>query len=254
MSETQFPTEVVDLPSKGWFYPPDHPLSSGQVDLHFMTARHEDILTSTNLIVKGVVIDRLLSELIATKGVNLNDLLIGDKYAIMVAARILGYGKNYEATVQCPKCESTDDVTINLEEFGDKKVEFDPAMKGKNAFDFLLPVSNKTITFKLLTQKDENDIQKELDAMKKLKLEVSEEVTTRMRYAILAVDGDKEKKTVNEFVKNMPAKDARSFREFARKIMPDIDLTFDFTCSVCGYADRLEVPINHKFFWPDAEL
>jgi hypothetical protein len=254
MSETQFPTEVVELPSKGWFYPPEHPLSSGRVDLYFMTAKHEDILTSTNLIIKGVVIDKLLSALIATKDVILDDLLLGDKYAIMVAARILGYGKNYEASVQCPKCEVTEDVPINLETFGDKEIEFDPKMKGKNEFTFALPVSKRVITFRLLTQKDETEIQKELDGLKKLKIEVSEEVTTRMRRAVISVDGDATRSVVNAFVRDMPVKDARAFREYARTIMPDIDLTFDYTCSSCGYSDRLEVPINHKFFWPDAEL
>lgn len=254
MSDNKFPTEVVDLPSKGWFYPPEHPLSSGQVDLFFMTAAHEDILTSPNLIMKGVVIDKLLEALIATPGVKYTDLLIGDKYAVMIAARIFGYGKDYEATVECPQCSATGEQNINLENIEFKDVPFEPSQKGKNEFSLTLPFSKKTITFRLLTQKDDQDVRRELDQMKKLKGDVSHEITTRMRASVLSVDGDRDRGKIAEFVKQMPVRDAKAFRDHARKIMPDVDLTFDFTCNKCLFEDRLEVPIDHKFFWPDAAV
>jgi hypothetical protein len=253
MSDYKFPTEVVDLPSKGWFYPPDHPLASGQVDIFHMAAKHEDILTSANLIMKGVVIDKLLEALIATQ-VKYQDLLIGDKYGIMVAARILGYGKDYEATVECPQCNTSEDYPINLTELKDKEITFLPEQKGKNEFTFVLPITKKTLTFKLLTQGDDQLIRKELDNMKKLKGETSYEITTRMRSSILSVDGDRDRMMIGEFVNNMPVKDAKAFRDHARKIMPDVDLSFDFECKKCGHEDRLEVPIDYKFFWPDAKL
>ena len=96
MADYKFPTEMVDLPSKGHFYVDDHPLSSGKVEVKYMTAKEEDILTSQNLIQQGTVIDVLLQSLIVDKTINIQELLIGDKNAIMVAARILGYGKDYE--------------------------------------------------------------------------------------------------------------------------------------------------------------
>jgi len=94
-----FPTEVLSLPSKGLLYPKDSPLSKGTIDVKYMTAKEEDILTSQNLIEQGVVIDRLLESVIVTPNVKLGDLLIGDKNAIMIGTRILGYGKDYPITI-----------------------------------------------------------------------------------------------------------------------------------------------------------
>lgn len=249
-----FHSEVVDLPSRGWFYPPDHPLATGQISIFNMTAKHEDILTSTNLIMKGVVVDKLIEALIATDGVKCSDLLIGDKYAVMVAARILGYGKDYEATIECPQCGANVLTHIDLEKLGDKDIIFNPAQKGRNEFTFELPFSKNVITFKLLTQKDDQAVRKELDAMKKIQGDTTQEVTTRMRNSILSVDGDRDKETIRKFIMDMPARDARAFREYAKKVMPDIDMTFEFECSTCGKEDRLEVPITEKFFWPDSRV
>jgi len=104
MSEQKyaFPTEVLALPSKGLLYPKEHPLSSGQIDVKYMTAKEEDILTSSNLIEKGLVIDRLLESVIADPKIKLDDLLIGDKNALMVGTRVLGYGKDYVVTMEDP--------------------------------------------------------------------------------------------------------------------------------------------------------
>ena len=97
MEQTQkFPTEVVDLPSTGRLYPKDSLLSSGTIEMKYMTAKEEDILTNQNYIEKGIVIDKLLKALIVDKNINYNELLIGDKNALLIAARILGYGKDYE--------------------------------------------------------------------------------------------------------------------------------------------------------------
>lgn len=253
--ENEFPTELIELPSKGWFYPPEHPLSSGTIELYYMTAKHEDILTSPNLIRKGIVIDKLLESLIATKGVSYTDLFIGDRNAVMIAARILGYGKKYEPTVECPNCERASDVEINLEELKEKDIEFKAAQKGKNEFTFFLPMLKKEVVFKLLTYKDERDAQKELEAFRKnLKGDVSREVTTRMRYSIVSVDGERDRAELTKFIENMPARDAAALREYARQINPDIDLKFDFECPKCSHVDRVEVPIDVTFFWPNSRV
>ena len=256
MADTKAPSETIDLPSKGWYYPPNHPLASGQLDVFLMTARHEDILTSTNLIKKGIVLDRLMEELIASPLVKYEDLFLGDKNALMIASRILGYGSEYPITIECPSCGTKQDVTINLTQLKDKEVTFDPAQKGKNEFTFTLPVSKKVITFKLLTHKDERNIDQELDAMRKIQRgDISKEVTTRMRYAITSVDGDAEGETIRAFVNQMPARDGVAFREYARKVNPDIDLSFDFECTKCGHEEpRMEVPIDVTFFWPNVRV
>lgn len=255
MAESQYPSEVIELPSKGWYYPSDHPLASGKLDIYYMTAKHEDILTSKNLIQRGVVIDKLVEALIVDKKIKYEDLLIGDKNGLMIAARIMGYGKDYEVTINCPNCSREESQTVNLEEIGNKDVEFKPEQQGKNEFFITLPFCKRTIGFRLLTHKDEKDIQIELEQMKKaLRSEISTEVTTRMKKSIISVDGVTDKKTIYEFVDSMPARDAQVFREFARKINPDIDLTFNFKCSSCGTEDRVEVPIDVNFFWPNASI
>lgn len=251
MTEFQFPTEVVDLPSRGWFYPEGHPLTSGRIELYYMTAKHEDILTSSNLIRKGVVIDKLMEALVATKGVKYDDIFVGDKNAIMLASRVMGYGKNYSCEVTCPKCSATSDHEQNLEDIEFKEITFDPDKKGKNEFEYTLPFSGKMLTFKLLNHKDEMNINRELEQLRKaVKNGIDPEVTTRMRYSILSVDGDRSMQTISSFVQVMPVKDARAFREYARVVSPDIDFTFDFECLNCGHVDRLEVPITPSFFWP----
>lgn len=255
MAENLYPSEVISLPSKGWYYPEGHPLATGTIDLYYMTAKHEDILTSKTLIQRGVVIDKLLDALIVNKDVKYDDLLIGDKNGLMIAARIMGYGKDYDVTVTCPMCNESSTHTINLENITDKELVFDPKNKNKNEFDLQLPFSKRVITFRLLTHKDEKDIQNELDAMRKvIKSEVSSEVTTRMKKSIVAINGNRDTKVIREFVDAMPARDAVAFREYARTINPDIDLTADFVCPTCAKEFRLEVPIDINFFWPNASV
>lgn len=255
MAEFEFPTATIDLPSRGWFYPKEHPLACGTIEMHYMTAKHEDILTSRNLIVKGTVIEKLMEALIGTPSVKYEDLLIGDRNQVLVAARILGYGKDYTATVKCPSCDNESSEEINLEDLKDKEIEFNPAQKGQNEFSFTLPICGKEITFKLFTVRDDINSRRELSSLKKItKGDVTSEVTTRMRQAILSVDGETDKTKIRSFIENMPARDARSFREHTALIMPDIDARFDFECSKCGHVDRLEVPISFEFFWPDSRV
>ncbi len=149
----QFPTEVIDLPSKGYFYSKDSPLSSGQVEIKYMTAREEDILTSMNLIQKGTVMDILLEALVVSD-VNLDDVLIGDKNAIMIASRVLAYGKDYTFEFTDPSSGESREETVDLTKLEDKKIDFSKYEKGKNEFNFELPASKKTITFKILTQRE----------------------------------------------------------------------------------------------------
>ena len=151
MSNVTFPTEVIDLPSKGKFYPTGHPLASGQVELKYMTAKEEDILTSTNLIQKGVVLDKLMDSLIVTKNVTHEDFLLGDLNAVMVASRILGYGKEYPLNVTCPKCNTTSEHNVDLSQLETKDIP-------ENDLTFKLPVSGKTIKVRLLSRKIEKEI------------------------------------------------------------------------------------------------
>ena len=195
MAETkhQFPTEEVTLPSKGLLYPESSPLSKGVITMKYMTAREEDILTNQNLIANGTVIDKLIESLIVTP-IDYNDLLVGDKNAILIAARILGYGKDYEFNY------NGEEISVDLTSIEDKPLDESLIKEGKNEFNFTLPTSNKEVTFKFLSHKDEKTIDAELKGLKKLNKNASAEVSTRLKYLITSVDNDYEKSTIREFV------------------------------------------------------
>jgi hypothetical protein len=247
-NKSMFPTEEVTLPSKGLIYSPENPLSKGVVEMKYMTAKEEDILTNDSYIKKGIVIDKLLQSLIVTP-INYDDLVVGDKNAIMVAARVLGYGKDYTFKLE------DKEYTVDLTSVEDIELKEENLLeKGKNEFEFTLPTTNKTITFKILTHGDEKKIQQEIQGIQR-STKTKSEVTTRLKYMILSVDGDTERKTIREFVDNqLLARDARAFREYVGKIQPDIDLTFDIETEDGDVKEGVNIPIGITFFWPDAEL
>lgn len=250
-STPDVPTEVIELPSAGLFYPEGHPLSSGKIEMKYMTAKEEDILTSQNLIKQGVVIDKLLQALIVDK-FNYNDLLVVDKNALFIAARVLGYGKDYDVEVTCPACGEKSKHTVDLTTFESKDIDFSKFTKGQNAFNFTLPASKKTLTLKFLTHGDEKAIEEELKGLKKLNTltKVESELTTRLKHVITAVDGNPDAVT-SAFVNNMLAVDSLALRKFLKEITPDIDTTFSYTCPHCGHEnERIQVPIDVSFFWP----
>lgn len=239
MAENKFPSEVIDLPSEGKLYPKEHPCSDGKVEIKYMTAKEEDILTNNNYIANGTVIDKLLKSLIVTEGVDFNNLLIGDKNAIMIAARILSYGKDYTFNY------GGKEVTVDLTSFNNKEVDI---KKGVNEFEFILPKSENKVTFKLLTHKDERAIDNEMEGLKKLNKDSSTAVTTRLKYTITSVNGKTEKKDIREFVdKYLLAADARALRLHMLSVTPDVDMKF-YPDDVSGGVD---LPIGIGFFWPD---
>ena len=249
-----FPTEEVTLPSKGLLYPEGSPLRSGKITMKYMTAREEDILTNQNLIQNGTVIDKLLQSLIVTS-IDYNSLLIGDKNAILVAARILGYGQDYTFKLKNPNTGEEEDITVDLTKSNDKEIDESIITNGKNEFQFTLPTSKLLITFKFLSQDDENKITNELKGLKKLNKKSSSELTTRMKYLITSVNGDYEKKTIREFVDgNFLARDARALRDYISKSMPDIDLTYDVEFEDGTVIEDITLPIGLNFFWPDAQI
>ena len=223
MAESKFPSEVIDLPSEGKLYPKEHPCSNGKIEIKYMTAKEEDILTSQNLIKKGVVIDRLMDSLILTPGVKSDDLILGDKNAVMVASRVLAYGPEYVCDIINPNNGEKMSHQFNLTDCPFKKLPEDIT---ENKFEVNLPISKKKITFKILTGKEEVMINEELKASEKINAEVKPELTTRLRHTIISVDGDDSQATINNFVQNLLARDSMHLRK--------------------------EIPMTVGFFWPDA--
>ena len=241
----KFPTETIELPSKGLIYPEDNPLSSGTIEMKYMTAKEEDILTNQNYIKDGTVLDRLMKSLIVSK-VNYDDLIVGDKNAIMVASRILGYGKDYSFEYK------GEDHTIDLSSLQSRYLDESKVVKGVNSFTFTLPTTKAVIEFKLLSNKDEKAIKQEIKGLKRLDKSGSFELSTRLKHMILSVDGNTEKSAIREFVDNyMLARDSRALREYIKSFQPDIDLTFTFESSN-GTLEEASIPVTVGFFWPDA--
>ena len=247
--DSKFPTEVVELPSKGYFYPEDNPLSSGKVEMKYMTAKEEDILTSPNLMQQGTMINVLLKSLIINNSINIDDLLIGDKNALILATRILGYGKDYDFEYTT---EFGDVLTgtVDLTTLQEKEVDYSKFKKGQTEFSYTLPSSERIITFKLLSQENEFKIEREIEALEKISDGISYEMTTRFKHLILSIDGDSKKSSVTSFVDNeFLSRDALSFRKYLNSITPDVNMTTTIK-GKDGIEREVAVPITARFFWP----
>ena len=251
MAKNNFPTEEVNLPSKGYFYPKENPLSSGKVEMKYMTAREEDILTSPNLLRQGIAIDRLLESLIVDKDVNIGDMILGDKNALLVAARILAYGKEYKFD-HIGEDGNAQTATIDLTTLGDKEVDFKNFTKGKNEFSFTLPNAKREVTFKILTHGDDKLIDAEARKLEKVASQLVKTITSRMKRIITSIDGNSEQAAVSNFVDNeFLSMDSLELRKHMVQITPDVNLTttakFDD-----GREEEVAVEITAQFFWPTA--
>lgn len=254
VEEPKYPSEVIPLPTRGWFYPEGHPLSSGEIEIKQMTAREEDILSNQELIKKGKVLDRLLEALIVNKAVKLDEILTPDKNAIFMAVRRLAYGDDYNVSITCPACSFVSKVAINLSTLEYKPFNFDVHKKGENSFEFKLS-NNRVVTYKILNGADDVSIDAELANLKKMSKDgTTREWTTRLKYIIIALDGNPDKAFIRKFVdEQLMAKDSFAIRKHIRETLPDVDLTFNYTCSNCGNERRLDVPMGVSFLWPDLD-
>ena len=241
MSDFKFPTEEVELPSKGLIYPESNPLSSGKVELKYMTAKEEDILSNQAYIQKGVVLDKLLRSLIVNKDINIDDLITGDKNAIFIAARILGYGKEYNVSIK------DIEYSLDLSRLENKKFDESSINKGTNLFSYTMESSGTVIEYKILTGRDEKSVEREIEALKKLNKDSSTGITTRLKQMIVSVDGHTEKKDINDFVDNyLLAIDSRAFREHIKNTQPDVDMNY-----ILDNGEEVAIPIGLNFFWPE---
>jgi len=247
-SKFSLPTETVELPSKGLLYPKESPLSSGTIEMKYMTAKEEDILTNQNYIKNGTVIDKLLQSLIVDKKINYGEILVGDKNALLIAARILSYGKDYQVI------HKGEEITVDISLLKNKELDAGLIKDGKNEFTFKLPTTDNTVTFKLLTHKDQGLIDSEIKGLKKLNKDSSAEISTRLKYMITSVNGITERKDIRDFVDNfLLARDARELRNYYAEIQPDVDMNVEVT-DQDGGEEEVEVAIGLNFFWPDAAI
>jgi len=246
------PTEIVPLPSEGLLYGPDHPLHGcSDVEIKFMTAKEEDILTSKALIKKGVAIDKMLQNLIVDKNIKVEDLLVGDKNALTVAARISGYGADYAISVTCPECGEKAKHSFDLSELKHKNNK-EPETLGvtkteKGTFVTRLLKTGVTVEFRLLTGRDEAEMVSEIT---KKTLKDENLSTAQLKRIIVSVEGETNRQIISNFVDAMPVVDAKLLRGLVKELTPDVDMTQEFTCQSCGHESDMEVPFTVEFFWP----
>lgn len=244
------PTEFVDLPSKGKFYPPTHPLhNKSTIEMRYMTAKEEDILTSKSLLKKGVAIDRMLESVIVDKSVKVDDLLLGDKNALIVAARITGYGSDYETKVTCPSCGTSGPYSFDLSQLkGTEGGDSEHAKLTENGtFKLTLPVSKFVVEVRLLNGIDEKKISEMFNSNANKSLEKN--VTEQFRMFLVSVQGNSNREIIEKFIEVMPAADSRFLRKEYSKLSPNVDLTQQVECPNCGVVSEMEVPFTTDFFW-----
>tara|TARA_R110001583_G_scaffold13766_2_gene58683 strand:- start:20646 stop:21476 length:831 start_codon:yes stop_codon:yes gene_type:complete len=251
--DLQFPTEIVPLPSRGLVYPKDHPLAAGQVEIKYMTAREEDILTNTNLLKAGRALDELYKKLVIGNGkgepVDIDEMITGDKSALMLASRILGYGNEYTITLQGGEGEEFSHE-VDLNELTVKDVDYN-LYKNSRELDYKLPTSGITVTFKFKTSAEESILQKDISQL--TKSGKSQGITIALKHSIVAIDGDRDTKNIHNFIENhLLARDSLQLRGYIASVTPDYDLTINIDRSEHGFQKDISLPIDTNFFWPRA--
>lgn len=248
MSQYDFATEIVALPSEGKGYPETNPLSSGQIELKYMTAREEEILSTQSLIKKGVVLDKLFEAIIVDKKINPDDILLGDKNAIMLATRVLGYGPEYKIEIVNDNGDK-EEISVDLGKVQTKDIDVNK-LNPQNRYSFKTSLGNELV-FKLLTHGDEKKIDADVKAMQRLSKDGGSELTTRYRYMILSVDGKEDTKSITDFINNrFLSKDTKAFREHLKELQPDIKMEFDYENPETGETEVRPIPMGVGFFWP----
>jgi hypothetical protein len=247
------PLELVPLPSSGKVYPMGSSLHGcDAVEIRPMTAREEDILTSRALLKKGTVITELIKSCLTDKSVNPNELLGGDRNALMVAIRITGYGPEYKAEIECAECNVKTGHDFNLAELPIRRLELEPVATGLNLFHFTLPFSKKTVKFRFLTGRDEEEIMALAEKQKKLGLGGESSVTTNLIHSIVSIDGVEDRMKINNFIKNMPARDSLALRNYIKDHEPGVIMKQETSCPSCGHAEEVNMPLGASFLWPSS--
>jgi len=244
-----FPTEVISLPSKGLVYPESSPLSSGEITVKLMTAKEEDILTSTNLIRKGIVLDKLLESIIVDTAININDLVIGDKNAILISSRILAFGPEYGVTINDPNENEPVEVKVDMSQLKIKEID-ETKLNRNNEYEFILPKTKTPIKFKIMTHGDEVAVNKDIEASEKITKQ-GNDIQARYRRLITEINGNREIGYISNYVANqLLAADSKALRKHISEMSPDVDLTFDYTSPFTGDTEALKVPLGINFFYP----
>ncbi len=250
----EIPVEAVPLPSAGMIYERESGLYGKEtLDIKSMTAKEEDILTSRSLIKKGTVITELIKSCLVDKTIDVNNMISGDRNALMTALRITGYGSDYTIGVDCPECGGANKQTFALTDLPIKRLEISPVAEGCNLFEFTLPVTKKRVQFKFLTGRDETEMNTIAERQKKQGSKADNLVTSRLQFSVVSIDGVTERSKINMFISNMPARDSLALRKYIDSNEPGIDMKAWMQCMHCDEHSEVNLPLGASFFWPDSE-
>jgi len=247
------PTEFVELPSKGLCYTEGHPLNGQEtIEIKFMTAKEEDILSSRALLKKGIAIERFLQSIIVSKNIKAKDLLVGDRNAILIAARVSGYGNSYDTQVACPSCGEKSNLCfdLNRKNIKETKTSEEVISQGDGTFNIKMPFSNFNLTFRLLNGEDETYLAK-ASTIKKKNYSIDSVLTEQYKRMIVSIEGHQDRNIISRYADAMPTRDSRYLTKCYKSVTPDVNITENFECSSCGHEQELEVPFGADFFWPD---
>jgi len=247
----EIPVELVPIPSKGLIYNPESSLYKKEsLKIKAMTAREEDILSSAALIKEGTVLDHLIDSCVM-EDLDMKDMIMGDRNALMLAIRITGYGPDYPVRSTCDKCGTQNKFNVDLTSIAIKRLSIEPIEIGRNLFAYTLPVTKKKILFKFPTLKDERDRSiREKTLKSHIQSLVESNVTGNLELAIQQIDDITDRNKIKHFIMNMPAYDSRSLRKFVRDSEPGMDMTCSFKCSNCNHENSAGIPVTSEFFWP----
>jgi hypothetical protein len=246
------PIETVPLPSRGVIYSPDSPLYGCEtLQIRSMTARDEDILMSRAYIKNGTVIQELIKSCLIDKTIDPDEMIAGDRSALMIALRITGYGAEYNVSCSCPKCNKDSEQSFNLAQLGIKRLQIEPVADGSNLFEIELPVSKKIVKVKFANGYDEKEMSVSQEKKKKLGIQQDTLVTDKLQNAIVAVQSITDKTKIGMFIKDMPVRDSLALRKFLEENEPGIDMNVSMKCKHCFEESEVKIPIEVSFFWPD---
>ena len=242
------PTEIVDLPSKGVGYPSGHPLNGKEsVEIRFMTAKDEDILSNRSLLKKGIALDRLIDNILVNKEAKAKDILVGDRNAIIIAARSSAYGHLYKTKVQCPSCGASKKMQFDLS----KAETLEPTIEDVDVLDngnylYVTEHSKIEVEMRLLNGHDEAVLFKFMNNKNNDAF-----VTSQMKLYIVSINGHADQVVIDHFVDNVPAIESRAVRKIFGGLSANVKVSEQFECESCGFEQEMEVPFNTDFFWPD---
>lgn len=238
------PYDIIPLPSEGKLYPN----KKKSVKVAFLTTADENILTSPNLLESGKFLEILINRKLLEPDLRYNDLLPGDRNAIMLWLRATGYGEMYEILAYDENNEPFE-TEINLSHLKTINLNVEPDADG--LFTYTLPLSKAVVRFKILTVGEVDKLEDFLEKNKDNPL--NEEMTLVLESQIVEINGDRNRAFIKDFINNMRVGDSKSLRKYFSSIECGIDMTINIQTPGGGSITTF-LPLTPKFFWPDFKL